>query len=474
METPLINGQDTTMKRRTFLKVSGLAALAGISNYRTGAAEPSGKPNILIIMTDQQFADCMSCVMGKKHLHTPHMDKLAENGTRFTRAYAPNPLCKPMRTSMFTGQYPHVTGVQNNSGRKLDPAKFTFMGKIFRDAGYKTAYFGKWHIAISEKQKDVHGFSKLVGKSSQINPGPAAEFLRKPPDKPFLAVASFLGPHEICEWSRKQKIPGKQLPDPPPVDQRPPLRENFDPPKNETDIITHMRKAYQAHRLFPVGNYTVADWRRHIWGYYRLIERVDGYVGTVMKALRDSGQEKKTVVVFLSDHGDCHGAHHWNQKTVFYDESARVPFIISWKGTTPGGTSDVLLNTGVDVIPTICDFAGIKVPESMSGKSLKLPAMGKDPEWKRDFIVCQNHMVQCRPVDGKDLKPHGRMVRSDRYKYCLYSEGEQRESLVDMKKDPGEMVNLAGSEEHKKILQQHRQYLADWCKKHKDDFKVAT
>jgi arylsulfatase A-like enzyme len=233
-----------------------------------------------------------------------------------------------------------------------------------------------------------------------------------------------------------------------------------------------MRKSYQAHRLFPVGNYTQNDWRRLIWGYYRLIERVDRFIGTVLRALHESGQEQNTVVVFLSDHGDCHGAHRWNQKTVFYDESSRVPFIISWKGKTPKGTSDILLNTGIDVFPTLCDLTGIDIPKGLPGKSLKDPAQGKAPTWSREFIVSQNHMVQCEPVDGKDLKPHGRMVRSNRYKYCVYSEGELRESLIDMQNDPGEMKNLAGIAKHRKRLEQHRQYLTDWCRKYGDNFTV--
>ena len=428
----------------------------------------SRKPNILIIMTDQQFADAMSCVMGKKYIHTPHMDSLADNGMRFTRAYSPNPLCVPMRTSMFTGRYPHETGAQTNSAPKLNPAEFVFMGTIFKDSGYETAYFGKWHIALDSKKKEVHGFETLREKDAKHNPAGVAEFIRKKYDRPFLAVASFLGPHEICQWARKENIPGKQLVGLPPLWDRPPLRTNSGPPKNETDIMTHMRKSYQANRLFPVGDYTEADWRRHIWGYYRLIERVDGCVGGVMKALRESGQEENTLVVFLSDHGDCHGAHRWNQKTVFYDESARVPFIISWKGKTPKGVSRILLNTGVDVIPTICDFAGIGVPAGLPGKSLKAAALGRTPDWKREYVVSQNHMIQCVPVDGKDLKPHGRMVRSDRYKYCLYSEGQRRQSLVDMEKDPGEMVNQADNPDFKDVLNRHRAFLKEHAKRHND------
>ena len=419
-------------------------------------------------MTDQQFADGMSCVMGKDYLHTPHMDSLAANGVRFTRAYSPNPLCMPMRTSMITGRYPHQTGVQTNSRAAPNIASSVLLGRIFRNAGYETAYFGKWHISISPKRKDIHGFETFMQKGATLDPTPAARFLKQKHDRPFLAVASFLGPHEICEWARKQKIPGTQLAAPPPLDERPPLRTNSEPPRNETDIMTHMRKSYQAARWFPVGDYTEADWRRHIWGYYRLIERVDAYVGAVMKALRDSGQETNTLVVFLSDHGDCHGAHRWNQKTVFYDESVRVPLIVSWKGRTPKGTSRILVNTGTDLIPTVCDFAGTDAPAGLPGRSLKAPALGKAPDWKREYVVSQNHMVQCEPVDGKLLKPQGRMVRSHRYKYCLYSEGTRRESLVDMVRDPGEMVNQAGNQDFRDILIQHRTFLKQFAVQHSD------
>jgi arylsulfatase A-like enzyme len=192
-------------------------------------------------------------------------------------------------------------------------------------------------------------------------------------------------------------------------------------------------------------------------------------VGKVLQALKDSGQEENTVIVFLSDHGDCHGAHRWNQKTVFFDESSRVPFIITWKGKTRKGTHDILVNVGVDLLPTLCDFAGIDAPAGLPGKSLKGVALGGTPGWTRDYVVSQNRMVQCEPVDGKDFKPDGRMIRSDRYKYCIYSEGRQRESLVDMKADPGEMVNQARNPAFREALLEHRRLLEDFAKQHKDD-----
>lgn len=424
------------------------------------------KPNIVIIITDQQFADAMSCVMGEQYLHTPNMDRLADKGVMFTRAYSPNPLCLPMRTSMATGQFPHETGIFTNSDKDVDFTNRVFIGKIFKDAGYETGYFGKWHIPLKEDRKDIHGFDTFVGKDSQQDAKPAAAFIKQKHDKPFFVVASFLSPHEICQWSRFQEIPGWPIEaEMPELEKLPPLKKNFQASENEGDIMTYMRKSYQAHRLFPVGNYTDADWRRLAWGYYRLIERADKFVGEVVSAIEESGQMENTVIVFLADHGDCAGSHHWNQKTVFYDESARVPFIVVWDGKTKKSRSEVLMNTGTDMIPTLCEFAGIKNDFGIFGKSLYPVIMKNEKIEDRKYVVSENHMIQNEPIDGVLMQPYGRMVRSDNYKYWIYSEGKNRESLFDMRFDPGEMVNQAQNPVYKEILKQHRAYLKEHSEK---------
>ena len=464
------------MRRREFLKTTGLAtggALLGRRGLLAAPGEASGRPpNLLVIITDQQFADAMSCTIGRDYIHTPHMDSLAATGMRFTRAYCANPLCVPSRASMFTGRYPHEVAIQTNSSRKVDPDAFPCMGRIFKAAGYDTGFFGKWHMPFHEKKSQEHGFDTYVGGPGRYSGVPAAEFIRKGRDRPFLAVASFLNPHNICEWSRSQTLPGGPIGDPPPPEKCPPLKANMDPPANETDTMSHMRRSYQAHRLFPVGHFDDKKWRQYRWAYYRLVEKVDQRVGTVLDALRETGQEEGTVVVFLGDHGECHGAHRWNQKTVFYDESARVPLIISRKGATSSGTCDALVQTGVDLIPTLCDFAGFRAPKGLPGESLKPLALG-GAAGGRPYIVASNHMVQCEPVDGILLQPDGRMVRSDRYKYCLYSLGKRRESLVDMQADPGEMVNLAGKRECREVLLTHRAHLREFARKHADKVALA-
>lgn len=427
-------------------------------------AQAKQQPNIVIIMTDQLFADAMSCVIGNQYIHTPNIDQLAETGMRFTKAYSPNPLCVPMRTSMITGQFPHTTGIMaNGKDNILDASRFNFMGRIMKDAGYETGYFGKWHIPLSGWEKDVHGF-EIMPPNGNLDAAPAADFIKQKHEKPFFAFASFLSPHEVCQWARKQELPGGPIGDLPDLEDMPPLKTNFAVPENETDIMAFMSKSYHTSTTFPVANYSDADWRRLLWGYYRLVERADYFVGQITSAIKESGQEENTVIIFLADHGECAGSHHWNQKTVFYDESSRVPFIVTWPGKTEKGTSGILVNTGTDMIPTLCDIAGTDIPSGLPGKSLMAPVLGKTPEWKREFVVSENHMVQGAPVDGKELEPYGRMVRSVNYKYCLYSEGNDKESLVDMQFDPGELVNQAKNPVYKKILEQHRGYLKEHAK----------
>jgi choline-sulfatase len=437
-------------------------------------AEQMNRPNILLIMTGQQSADAMSCRIGDRYLKTPAMDSLAARGTSFTRAYTANPLCVPARTAIFTGRYPHETGVQTNEGGNLDPSAFPCMGTVFQRAGYDTGYVGKWHFQINSKDKAAHGFDfttnlKNNGGDNASTPA-AVGFLRKPRTQPFLLVASFINPHNICEWARGQKLPDGPVGEPLALDQCPPRRANHAPPKNETDIVLLMRRVFQTSPVFPVAGFDEKKWREYIWAYYRMIEMADRHIGAVLQALRETGQERNTLVVFTSDHGDCQGAHGWNQKTVFYDESTRVPLIFCWPGVTKTGTSERLVQMGVDLLPTFCDYAGIPVPKNLPGLSLKATANGQTAADPRAYVVVSTKMLQGATVDGAKPEPEGRMVRSQRYKYCVYDLGQRRESLFDMQQDPGEMLNLADDPEHRAVLNQHRQYLTEWCQKYQDAF----
>ena len=118
-------------------------------------------------------------------------------------------------------------------------------------------------------------------------------------------------------------------------------------------------------------------------------------------------------------------------------------------------------------MPTLCDFAEIAAPPHLPGLSVRNPA--SDP---REYVVASDKMLEGAPLNGRKTNPTGRMLRSQRYKYCVYSEGQRRESLVDLEKDPGEMVNLAIDASYQEILRQHRSMLAEWCKQTHDSFSI--
>ena len=468
------------LKRRDFLKLAGAASLtfpmlgktAG-STFQSLEKSATARPNILLIITDQQFAEVMSCRMGKQFLNTPAMDGLAAGGLLCTRAYSANPLCMPLRNSLFTGRYPHETGVTSNDTRDpLDPQKLPCMGTYFRNAGYATAYSGKWHINFNPRDQQAHGFEIFAEKSSGghdagVTAG-AEKFLAQPHSKPFLLVASYLNPHNICEWARRlagrqQELNCGEIGAPPALEKLPPPPANLEPPADEPDGMTTIRRGYQVENgPFPVGKFTPDDWRKHRWGYYRMAELVDAEIGKLLAALKKTGLAENTLIVFTADHGDCAGAHGFNQKTVFYEESARVPLLVAWPGKTPVAISDKLINIGIDILPTLLDAAGVAAPQQLPGRSLLLLALGKSVGDWREFVVVQNHMVQTGMVEGLKPEMAGRMVRTDRYKYCVYSRGQRRESLVDLQNDPGEMKNLAADPACRDVLLQHRALLVQW------------
>ena len=299
-------------------------------------------------------------------------------------------------------------------------------------------------------------------------PAPAIKFMKTDRKKPFMLVVSLSNPHDVCQLGRHQELPNGPIGPIPPMDQRPPMKSNHQPPVNESDAMTLMRKSYHNSHYFPVGDYDEDKWRRLSWGYYRLVEKVDALIGKVLEGLKQSGQFDNTLIVFTSDHGDCHGAHKFNQKTVFYEESARIPFILSYKNVIKRGTTDALVNTGVDILPTMLDFAGIEQPNRLPGRSLKKLALGEKPNDWRDYVVVQNFMAQGGPVDGETPQVMGRMVRSKTHKYCLYDQGKQREELFHMKNDRLEKENLATKPQYKQILKQHRDYLNGFAVKYKD------
>jgi choline-sulfatase len=437
-----------------------LGGLPGFAEVKTAV-----KPNILLIMTDQQQAGMLSCA-GNATVKTPMMDSLAATGARFEQAYCANPVCVPSRVSMLTGVMPSRIKMEANEDMKKSKVTPSLladsMGQIFSKAGYETVYGGKQHVPMSMKEV---GFTELTKDAGAKLAETCAQFLRQKHDKPFLMVASFINPHDICFMALSDaKTPGKINGPKPLLDALtlptgmsredffakacPPLPANYAIPPGEPEAI--LAADTRAFRTYARKEWTDEQWRLHRWAYARLTERVDTEIGVVLTALRETGLDANTLVVFVSDHGDMDASHRLEHKSVLYDEATRVPLIVSWKGVTKPGVIDRehLISTGQDLIPTLCDFAGITVPSSLKGRSVRALAEGRTPTTWRDAQVVENG--------------DSRMVRSARYKYIVYASGARREMLVDMKSDPGEMKNLAQEPTLSSVLKEHRELLKTW------------
>jgi arylsulfatase A-like enzyme len=177
----------------------------------------------------------------------------------------------------------------------------------------------------------------------------------------------------------------------------------------------------------------------------------------LLDALQKNGLEENTLVIFTSDHGDMDGSHRLASKNVFYENSVGVPFIMQYKGVIPAGVVDdtTLISSGLDLLPTLCDYAGVSIPRHLLGRTLRPVAEGRADIARRPYVVAENET--------------GRMLRSASHKYCVYTDGVLRESLVDLRADPGELENLAGLKAHQETLNRHRRLLRQWIAESNDE-----
>ncbi len=439
------------------------------------------KPNILFVFTDQQTISAMSC-SGNTYLQTPAMDELAAAGVRFEQSYCTSPVCAPARSSFITSRMPHETGYDFNLSPREDvyDIKFPNMGEIFRDAGYRTVWGGKWHLPESyplrakSTQRTISGFETLDFYDTTINypewgygdttdtylADATVSFIENYSDKkPFLLAVSFCNPHDVCYIPRKPD----RFPLPENLEKLPPLPKNYNIIADEPELIQRKRiLEYYGDEIVYTSGYDSIDWRNYIYHYYRMTERVDLEIGRVIDAIKEKGLEKNTLIIFTSDHGDGAGSHQWAAKLNLYEESVKVPFIISWKGKISPAINQTIIS-GLDVLPTMCDYAGIDIPESFLGKSLK-PVI-ENPETDSD-----NFIVTELATDPKNPTWKGRMIRMNQYKYNLYSKGERNEQLFDLEKDSGEMKNLAYDSEFQNVKRLLRKQLEQWMEKTNDDF----
>ena len=431
------------------------------------------QPNIVYIYTSQQSGSMMSST-GNKYIKTPAMDYIANNGIRFTKAYTTNSIRIPARMSMLTGRIPSYfkdengNQVRGNVGAMNIPeisedVKSTNIAAYLKQAGYDLIFGGKEHLPQTLSHKSL-GFTHMTDDERDILVTDAANFIKKEHDKPFFMVLAPIIPHDICfsalrDFSDKEFVKSlrehsktemdaldkaMQLPKGISKEQFfaeycPPLPLNFQPQEDEALAIGSLIES-TSFRKRAREEYTEEQWRMHRWAYARLIEMADAQIQVVLDAIKESGQEENTLIIFTSDHGDMDASHKMEHKTVLYEETVNIPFVAMWKGHIPAGqvNNTNLISNGIDLLPTICDYAGIKSQADPRGKSLKPLFEGQEVEWRNTL-----------GVEGGISRM---VVTEDGYKYVRYDTAGIEERLMDLNKDPYEKTHFTQDTSYAKIL----------------------
>ncbi len=466
-----------------FIVLIGLGFLgSSMKNFSGNDTTKQKNPNIIFILTDQQHANMMSCA-GNKWLKTPAMDYIAENGVRFTRAYTANPVCSPARVSFMTGRFPGQfqdnngnTVRENEGSMKIPPVSKDILNSsissYLQKAGYDLAFGGKEHLPGSLTPKAL-GFNDICNDERDKLAEIASEYIKEDHEKPYFLVVSLINPHDICymairdftQSERQKRLvanaateletlnKAQKLPEGASKEEFyekycPEIPDNFEPQLDEPEAINWLLES-RSFRKDARDKYTDKDWRMHRWAYCRLTEDVDGQVQVILDAIKESGQEENTLVIFSSDHGDMDASHRMEHKTALYEEAANIPFMMMWKGKIKAGEVDSthLVSNGLDLLPTVCDYAGIKGKSDPRGRSLRPLLEGGNIDWRHTLGV---------------ESEIGRMVVNDEgLKYIKYDAVGIEEQLLDLEKDPKETRQFAKEPEYQTKLNDMRKIFCE-------------
>jgi len=433
------------------LTVSGLTA-ASMSSC--GAQQQ--KPNVVIIMTDQQSFNMLACE-GNHALTTPNMDRLASNGYRFKRSYVANPVSQPSRYALFTGRFSSDVGIKdntNNSARAASTHAYDEqcgMGYVFTRAGYDAVYAGKNHFYVGA---NMLGFTNLGGDPYDGCAEAAEKFFstRTGNTKPYLAVFSFMNPHDIClgagltprfydpsvtylkglKDATAHLLEVKNGLNKAEYDKQiPPLRPNMAPIDGQLPQLSVLNPP-------DAKNFTIDDWKQYTWMYHRLTENVDALIGRVLAAMDKAGAWDNTIVVFTSDHGDMQGSHGLLFKCVPFEECQKVPFIFVGNGIKKNfADNTTLVCNGSDLMPTLCDLTGVTPPSPLVGISLKPYLTGQGTPQKRDYIITETYQSY--------------QITDGRYKYTVFEIPGNPDMLTDLQTDPLELRNFINDPAYAKV-----------------------
>ncbi|MGW8315901.1 MAG: arylsulfatase [Bacteroidales bacterium] len=361
------------------------------------------QPNLLLIITDDQGYGDLS-LHGNPVLKTPHLDAIGTGGVRLDNFHV-SPVCAPTRSAVLTGRRPLSTGAYyvTRGGETMDTEEYT-IGEIYRDHGYATGYFGKWHNGahhpyhpLDQGFEEFFGFTaghwnryfdpvlehngkmvRTVGYIADIFTDRAIDFIRNKKEEPFFCYLAYNTPHSPF-----------QVPD-----------RYFDMYK---DRVTEGDSALR------IMNASV----------YGMVKNIDDNVGRLMQVLREEGLEKNTVVVFLTDNGpntERYNGEMKGRKGWVNDGGVRVPCFIQWKGHLPEGKVVESMTAHIDLLPTLTSLMGIafEPAREIQGLDLTERLMGEDREQERTLFTHVNRGTAVTPLPGAVRTADWRMVATDR------------------------------------------------------------
>jgi arylsulfatase A-like enzyme len=429
------------------LRRRAATVLLAVLAAATAAPAAARRPNFVFIFTDDQRWDAMGVVQREQGaqarfpwFETPNMDRLAAGGVRFRNAFVTLSLCSPSRASFLTGRYNHLNGVTNNH-TPLSADAITH-ASLLRAAGYRTAYFGKWHMG---KQRERPGFdhaASFVGQGryfdctfvidgedtpttgwvDDVSTDFAIEWIRRHRDQPFSVVLGFKSPHSPRGGNN---LPGRLRDLHAGETSRPTPNFGVPPP---------FRKPDPASGKFRPG---LADNAIHL-DYLRHVRGADENLGRLLDSLDELELAEDTVVAYGSDNGYFLGEHCSGDKRMIYEESLRIPFLARYPRLfKPGLVVDAMV-LNIDLAPSFLDLAGVPVPESIQGRSWKPLAAGVPPgRWRTSFLA------QYYKELGDVPTLYG--LRTEDAKLVRYPGNPQWTEAFDLETDRYEIRNLAGS-----------------------------
>lgn len=510
---------DVRLNRRDFFGAMSLGTAALVARNCCGASQKSGrhpknKPNLLFIWTDEQRADTMAAY-GNTSIHAPNLNKLAQESIVFERAYVTQPVCSPNRSTVMTDLYPHTTGViANNIPLRQDTP---CLPELLNDSNYRTAYMGKWHLGDEifaqhgfeewvsieyydacyskdrdhSQKPDYHNFllekgckpdvrNKYFSRAfaakrplEQCKPKfletKACDFLRRHRNEPFILYVNFLEPHMpfFGPLDNEHNPATVGLP------------ANFADSLEENEPLRYrLLREYYGNKYGKNEN----DIRELTARYWGLVTQVDLSVGAILRTLETLGLTENTIVVYTSDHGDMMGAHRMVEKSVMYEETVRVPWLMR---IPQMGRKQRFIKgpvSQIDMVPTLLGLMGSGSGGNLQGKSL-LPLISQEKSAIEDIFIqwgpgpgAIRRTDQVKALVSKEdlervANEHTRTIISpDGWKLCL-SDADKCQ-LFDLGSDPGERTNLFDSGRHKGVIGRLKEKVHKWQELVKDDVSV--